>query len=198
VTCRLSSIVGLARGDLNAREREAIEIHLQSCQRCRRRYALELELSRLLQRLDDAAEAVAPVPNRALVHAFHRRVEGPRLARRARLVLVCCLAASVVAIAVARRGGFNRMSPDVTPDVAHPPRAEPFVSVVGTDRMTGEELFVLRVIVPRGALSLLGAAAQIDPPLEPVDARVVVGGDGMTRGVVPPVVELQEMPNHAR
>jgi len=182
MTCPVD-LMALERGGISGDEIERIEEHVTTCPRCAKRIAAERELSLVLHQLGDIDEIGGP-PDAKLLRAFRAQ----RRWRRHRWLAALASAAAVVAlVAIARlgRGRFREVLHPMSPEVRIVP--DLFVSNIGTESATGTDVYVLSVKVPRGALPLLGIAAQIDPPLEPVATRIAIGSDGLARLVpVPP------------
>jgi len=90
----------------------------------------------------------------------------------------------VGAVAWPRGGQAPNTSGDRRPD----DRAYTTVGVVGGPLMAGEQVRVVRMRVARSALSELGVAAT--GQTETVDIDVLVGEDGVARGVRVPIKQL--------
>ena len=181
-------LVELARG---AGDAEA-ERHAASCVGCAARLAGERALTGALAALAGAdAQREAPPELEGLLRARLRKAAAPlgtapRLTRPAPMVWLSAAAVLLVGATLA----VLRSTPAAGPGEARPtasraaaPEAEAeFTPLVYGEPLDGAEaLHLARVRVPRSALPSLGWGEMDDGP--PLEAEVLVGQDGLARGI---------------
>ena len=179
-------LVELARG---AGDAEA-ERHAASCVGCAARLAGERALTSALAALAGAdAQREAPPELEGLLRARLRKAAAPlgtapRLTRPAPMVWLSAAAVLLVGGTLA----VLRSTPAAGPGAARPaargaaaPDAEFTPLVYGEPLDGAEALHLARVRVPRSALPSLGWGEMDDGP--PLEAEVLVGQDGLARGI---------------
>jgi hypothetical protein len=179
-------LVELARG---AGDAEA-DRHAASCLGCAARLADERALTGALAALAGAdAHREAPPEMEGVLRARLRKAAAPeRVERRhPRPAMVWLSAAAVLLVGATL--AFLRSTPEAGPGEARPtasraaaPDEAEFTPLVYGEPLEGAEaLHLARVRVPRSALPSLGWGEMDDGP--PLEAEVLVGQDGLARGI---------------
>jgi len=159
----------------------------------------------MLAEIESASKTPSRVETAVMARWDARQTKrGPSRARRVMRVATTMAAGITIVGALAwERGTQVRLKPDTTPTVAPKPdttsvRLKPdttytTVAVVGGPLMADEPIRIVRMRVARSVLGELGIpspAQRGTAQAETVDIDVLVGEDGVARGVRVPISEL--------
>jgi anti-sigma factor RsiW len=160
--------------ELDAAEQSAAHEHLAECAECRASLAAVRSVSSGID--EYSAELLMPA-RRAQRRELCAALDGTQPARAPRMYAALALAASVL-LAVSFSISTHR-SPHVPPTAAQP-AADTFIALpYSNENLTGDGGVVMRVEVPRSAVTLAGAPAGEGP----LKAEVLVGADGLARAI---------------
>jgi hypothetical protein len=174
------ALIEVARGQAEDAETRR---HAAACGACAELLFEQQALTAALRALageDEAAQA-APAVEARLRAAV--KASAPRRPGRA-LVLMASVAALLL-LALGLRATGHRRAPLPAPHAAEAERVEPeeFAPLVYGEPLEGADaLHLTRVRVPRSALASFGWRGPVDDG-PPVDAEVLVGQDGVARGI---------------
>ena len=150
----------------------------------------------MLAEIESASKTPSRVETAVMARWDARQTKrGPSRARRVMRVATTMAAGITIVGALAwERGTQVRLKPDTTPTVApKPDTTYTTVAVVGGPLMADEPIRVVRMRVARSVLGELGIpspAQRGTAQAETVDIDVLVGEDGVARGVRVPISEL--------
>jgi hypothetical protein len=164
--------------ELAAGEIAPIEDHLSGCADCRARFANLRDISGGIDWY--SADLFDPAPagqRRALVAALER----PPAAPRRRIYAPLAMAASVLlAVSISLTIHQPAVPPVAQPQAA----ADSFIALpYSNENLSSAGAVVMQVEVPRSAVALAGMPVSDGPAERPVKAEVVVGADGLARGI---------------
>jgi anti-sigma factor RsiW len=185
MSCReySSGLLELARdGALDARERQALLVHVEHCAECAGRLDEQRAMQRALQRLAPDELAVEDEIEARVLAEFDRAAGLRRTARSsaARWVLAAGLAASV------SLGAYwtLRRSPAAAPAVTAASEEAEFLTIPYTIPLAPEERAeVVRMRIPVTALLAAGFRVPVSDPSAAIDAEVLVSQDGRARAI---------------
>jgi hypothetical protein len=164
--------------ELAADELASTEEHLAACAECRSGFARLRALSAGIDQY--SADLLQPAPvgqRRALIAALDR--PEPTLSRRIHAVLA--MAASVlVAVGISLTGYKATQPPAPLPAVTN----DTFIPLpYSNENLSSAGAVVMEVEVPRSAVALAGMPVNDGPTEGLVKAEIVVGADGLARGI---------------
>ena len=164
--------------ELSPDEAAAVDTHISDCAECREQIDAFRALS---SAIDGYSSALLEPPPDGQRRDLVAAMDGRKLAKRRSAYAVLAVAASVIlTAAVAFLMPKNPESPVPAPNIA----SDSFIALpYSTVSLSAEGGVVLQVEVPRSAVALAGMPVSNGPADGKVKAEVLVGADGLARGI---------------